>query len=367
MRRRRSRHLDHGPQAAPRATSRGPTRFRYRRRLGGPAPQIGLGYSSGSVDGRMASTNNQTSWVGEGWDYWPGFIERRYKPCVDDMADGNNTVKTGDLCWARQNLTMSLNGRSTELVLDDATDQWRPATDDGSRIQRFTGAVNGDKDGEYWVVTTTDGTQYFFGRHRIAAAQSVWTVPVFGNQPGEPCHAVTFAASSCDQAWRWNLDYVVDPHSNSMSLFYAKEINHYGRNIQTKATPYVRGGYLTRIDYGQRAGGETLSAPARVIFGVAERCIPVAAPAPNPFDCAAAKFTKANAARWPDTPVEQNCNATEACTDRFSPTFWSRKRLTTVATEVLVGNTGSTYRPVDTWSLTHEFLRPERPARRRCG
>jgi len=50
--------------------------------LGGPAPRIELAYSSGSVDGRMASTNNQASWVGEGFEWQLGSIERRYGGCA---------------------------------------------------------------------------------------------------------------------------------------------------------------------------------------------------------------------------------------------------------------------------------------------
>lgn len=39
--------------------------------LGGTKPSISLSYSSQSVDGRTAATNNQASWIGEGWDYTP--------------------------------------------------------------------------------------------------------------------------------------------------------------------------------------------------------------------------------------------------------------------------------------------------------
>ena len=56
---------------------------------------------------------------------------------------------------------------------------------------------------------------------------------MFGNNAGEPCHSATFAASCCDQAWRWNLDYVVDPHGNTMSYWYTQETNHYARNGTT--------------------------------------------------------------------------------------------------------------------------------------
>ena len=63
--------------------------------------------------------------------------------------------------------------------------------------------------------------QFWFGRNRLpgwtanaAETMSTWTAPVYGNNPGEPCHASTYANSSCTQAWRWNLDYSVDPYGN---------------------------------------------------------------------------------------------------------------------------------------------------------
>ena len=55
---------------------------------GGAAPSIALTYNSQTVDGRTASTNNQGSWLGEGFSYEPGYVERQYKPCVDDGHDG---------------------------------------------------------------------------------------------------------------------------------------------------------------------------------------------------------------------------------------------------------------------------------------
>src|SRR5690606_6064366 len=50
---------------------------------GGLEPEVGLNYSSGSVDGRVASTNNQSSWVGDGWDLTSGYVERKYVVCAD--------------------------------------------------------------------------------------------------------------------------------------------------------------------------------------------------------------------------------------------------------------------------------------------
>lgn len=322
---------------------------------GGVTPQISLGYSSASMDGRQVSTNSQTSWVGDGWDYSPGYIERSYQTCSEDQANGNNTTKTADLCWFSNNAVLSLNGQTNVLVKDDSSGAWKLQNNDGSRVQHKTGAANGDNDGEHWIVTSRDGTQYWFGRQRLpgwvtgkAETGSTWTVPVFGNQSGEPCYATTFAASSCSQAWRWNLDYVVDPNSNSMSLFYAQETNYYGKNLSSTGAQYVRGGHLTEIKYGQRAGAEyTNSAPARVRFFTAERCLGTTA------ECDPAQFTTANASRWPDTPVDQNCKSGEACTNRYAPTFWTRKRLTEIRTETL--NAAAAYVAVDSWALTHTF------------
>lgn len=319
------------------------------------APDIALSYSSGSVDGRTASTNNQASWIGEGFDYHPGFIERTYIPCADDGQKDPN--KTGDMCWKRHNATLSLNGMSSELLLDsDGT--WRMRNDDGAKIERLTGTTNGDNDGEYWKVTTTDGTQYFFGRNRLPGwssgkpeTNSAWTMPVFGNDSGEPCHKSSFSDSWCQQAWRWNLDYVVDVQGNVMTLHYTKEKNHYGRNMKADdGTPYDRGGYLRRIEYGLTTDDVFATAPARVNFTVAERCLTT-----DSFDCAPEKREKDNAKHWPDVPLDQDCKADAKCTDKFSPAFFTTKRLEKTTTQI---HDGSSYSTVDSWQFEHAFPAP---------
>ena len=72
-----------------------------------------------------------------------------------------------------------------------------------------------------------------------------------------PATRRTFAASYCQQAYRWNLDYVVDRHGNTMSLFYDTETNNYARNVTaTKVSSYVRAGNLTadRVRPARRRG-----------------------------------------------------------------------------------------------------------------
>ncbi|MFF5638708.1 RHS repeat-associated core domain-containing protein [Streptomyces sp. NPDC012825] len=320
---------------------------------GGLTPKVTLSYNSSSIDGRTASTNNQASWIGEGWEYSPGFIERRYAPCENDKQDGNNTTKTGDLCWKSENATLSLNGSSNELIWDAVKKTWKLESDDGSRIERIYDTEpnnSGDEDFEYWKVTTLDGTQYWFGKNRLPGytsgkteTNSVFSVPVYGNHDGEQGNGSDFASSAEQQGWRWNLDYVVDPHGNAMALYYTKEQGYYAQNSKLDdPKPYIRGGYLNRIDYGLRAGAvyTTANPVGRVTFTTAPRC--------TAADCA---FTEANATNWPDTPVDLNCTSGKQCLEG-SPSFWSQRRLTGITTSSLIG---TAMVDVDSWTLAQSF------------
>jgi RHS repeat-associated protein len=313
--------------------------------VGGPEPELRLRYASSAVDGQIAGSNTQPSWVGEGFDWQSGHIERRYRPCGDDTG-GSSVPKKGDSCWATDNAVLSFGSASSELLKVSA-DVWRLRKDDGTRVERrSTGsaAQNGDNDGEHWVVTTTDGTQYWFGRNRLpgwasgrAETNSVWTVPVYGNHASEPCHSATF----CTQAWRWNLDYVIDPHGNTAAYWYVKETNVYLRAEATRTT-YVRGGYLDHIDYGTRGDSAYGTAPMRVAVEVADRCL---------ADCGTRTATT-----WPDTPFDLECTTSTAKECLIAaPTFWTTRRLATVTTMV---RGATAYRPVESWTLTHTFPAP---------
>ncbi|MBM7773222.1 RHS repeat-associated protein [Actinokineospora baliensis] len=321
----------------------------------GAQPKVELSYNSASVDGRTWATNNQSSWVGQGWDYAPGFVERTYRQCSDDTTLPQ-AQRTGDLCWAGQVVTMNLNGRSTSLVRNDADGTWRSAKDDGTRVELLTGVSNGARNGEHWRITTTDGTQYYFGRNdgpgrtTQDTTNSTWTTRVYGPRSGDPCYnASGFAQSHCAQAWRWNLDYVEDTHGNAALYYYTPETNFYGANNGTTGIAYTRGGTLKRIDYGLRKTSGSVYgavAPAQVVFDIAERCTPSGA-----ITCDPAQFTAANAASWPDTPQDQQCLSGATC-NIHSPTFWSTKRLTTITTTY---DTGSGPVRVESHALTQTF------------
>ncbi|MFJ1672806.1 RHS repeat-associated core domain-containing protein [Streptomyces bottropensis] len=338
----------------------------------GPAPNLSISYNSASVDGRTAGENNQTSVVGEGFSITESYIERKYSSCKDDGQSGK-----GDLCWKYANATLVLNGKAVELV-NTCTDKaacdtaalseasggsWKTKNEDGTRVEHLTGATgNGDNNTEYWKVTDASGIQYFFGKHRMPGwsdkgttdtadddpvTNSVWTVPVFGDDASEPCYKSTgFADSFCNQAWRWNLDYVVDPHNNASTYWYSRETNHYSKNAATtvNGTSYTRGGYLNRIDYGLR-DDLIYSKPAaqQVRFAYAERCL-----------TSCSSLTENTKANWPDVPYDMICAASTKCTTQIGPAFFTRKRLTDITTSVWTG-TSTTRRDVDTWHLEQDF------------
>lgn len=309
----------------------------------GPAPTLALNYSSQTVDGRTAASNNQASQLGEGWDAGNSYIERGYVTCKDDGVAGKY-----DLCWKSDNAQIVLNGQSAELIKrSDGT--WRLSNDDGSRVRRLTSTAvgNQDNDKEYWELTSSDGTKYYFGRTAIpdqtGDPQSVWWVPVNGNNSGEPCYSsgTTYATRFCKQAWRWNLDYIVDPHGNAVSYWYTAEANYYAKNqVASPGTQYIRGGRLTRIDYGLRAGS-TAAAPFQVAFTGSLRCL------------ATTGCDTYSKAKWPDTPYDQICVGTAACTGKFAPTFFTRYRLSKITTKI---RKSAAYSDVESWSFAHEFL-----------
>ncbi|MFE0271759.1 ricin-type beta-trefoil lectin domain protein [Streptomyces sp. NPDC058992] len=362
---------------------------------GGLMPKVALSYNSQTVDGRTSASNNQASWIGDGWDYNAGSITRSYNNCRQDSkrAGANNTDhKTADLCWGSENATLSLGGMTTELVWDKdkgplGTDgkpvgQWFTANGDGSKIERLKdtskdprSGVLKDADGEYWVVTTRDGTRYHFGLNKLPGwsdngtatddpyTDSVLSVPVYGNHSGEPCYAgagtTNWKSSSCLQAWRWNLDYVEDIHGNAMSLFWEREENYYAKNFYFKGpVKYHRGGYLSHIYYGQRKESIfSATAPARVGFTVAERCYPEAG-----LTCSEAEFTDKDPGKyriWYDTPADLNCKAVTSTYTRkcwnAGPTFWTRKRLDKITTSAQRRTDTTARQVVDEYQLKQSF------------
>ncbi|GAB7108578.1 RHS repeat-associated core domain-containing protein [Streptomyces phaeofaciens JCM 4814] len=324
----------------------------------GPGVELAISYDSGSVDGRTSTTNNQGTQVGEGFEITSSYIERKYGSCDDDGQDGKD-----DLCWKYDNASLVLNGKATELVKDDTSGEWRLKNDDASKVTRSTDADNGDDNGEYWTVVTGDGTKFVFGLNKLDGAadgvrtKSVWTVPVFGDDEGEPGHSSgsAFADRSKKQAWRWNLDYVEDTHGNAQSYWYEDETNNYDKlGDDDTGTSYIRGGYLKEIRYGQRADALFSATPAashKVALSYAERCVA------SGTGCDS--LTEDTRDNWPDVPFDRICKDGDKCPYLDSPSFFTRKRLTSVTTYAWDAAAATpAFSPVDTWELKHLYLDP---------
>lgn len=328
--------------------------------LGGQAPKVALAYDSGSVDGETAATNTQASWIGDGWSYDPGFIERSYKPCSKDGITGS-----ADLCWPGGDTTLSfsLNGHSGDIVRDDATGTLKMAGDDGSTITKISNAANDTANHEAFLVTTTDGTKYYFGLGHLpggnntdAATNSVFTEPVYTPNSGDPCYSSSSGQGSwCQLGWRFNLDAIVDPRGNLTQFTYTPETNYYNRGYGQNdgngtLTSYVRGGVLNTISYGWLYTDALAGAKpaAQIVFGSTERCVKDAT------TCQYLNLSSSTSSNWPDVPYDQNCPSSGDCTN-YSPTFWSTKMLSTITTQVLVG---SGYQQVDLYTLNHQFPDP---------
>ncbi|MCB8905999.1 MULTISPECIES: ricin-type beta-trefoil lectin domain protein [unclassified Streptomyces] len=341
--------------------------------LGGTAPEVGLSYDSSSVDGKTSVTNAQASWIGDGWDFNPGYIERVYKPC-----DKAGIPDSGDACWAGFNASLSLGSHSGSLVRDDkagsatattdaATGVWRLKNDDGTRIEFGSGAANGVRDGSYAKVTDSAGTTYYFGVNHLPggdktdpATNSVSSVPVYSPKSGQPCYDSAKGTGSWCQMWqRLSLDHVVDAHGNLTTYKWAPETNWYKRgagqnNGNGTMTEYTRATTLASIAYGQKlseqvAAKGALQPAAKVNFTVTERCTAAGTA------CEPANRTVANKANWPDVPVDNECKSTGTCV-YYAATYFTTKRLTRIATQVRVGNA---WQDVDTYDLVQSFPDPK--------
>ncbi|NED32461.1 RHS repeat-associated core domain-containing protein, partial [Streptomyces sp. SID8499] len=319
---------------------------------GGLTPGLTLSYNSQSVDGLTSSTNNQASVVGDGFSLPESYIERSYQSCHQNPA---GTTKTWDNCWSENNqLTLSLNGTTTRIIKDDTTGTYRAQGDTDEKIQYLTGASNGVQSGEYFRVTTPNGTQYTFGLNHLpgyasgdTATNSVLTEPVYATASGQPCYNASFSSSWCQQGYRWMLDYVKDTHGDVMSYFYSDDTNYYARDLGSTAnTPYTRDARLTKIQYGQRDGSVYSTSPAaQVAFTYNGRCKTAAT------GCAVSSLSSSTTANWPDVPYDLNCANGASCTSQ-SPSFWSEYELTGVQTQAL---TGTAEKNVDSWAFTYAF------------
>jgi len=367
--------------------------------IGGNAPSVAFSYDSQSADGETSARNSQSSWLGDGWDYTPGFIERSYRSCGSLLdSSGNHVLKdSGDECWGGDNATLSFGSLSGTLVpttMDTSVPgivaQWKMQSDDGTIVQELSGADNGLYQGIYYRVLTTDGSIAYFGADHApsstaenatpqsgtptdASTNSAWGVPVLHPVAGDPCYSSskgTASKCSMNEGWRWNLDFTVSPTGFIQRYDYSTETNYYdlgggqvaASNGSGTLTPYTRGGTLTQISYGYRLMDEMAgdTPAAAVVFSSAQRC-----ETSDSFTCTQ-PISTSNATNWPDVPYDLNCPSSDSTTlppgsttvpanvcVTSAPTFWSTTRLDHVTTKVYVAGTGLT--AVDTYQLDQVY------------
>ncbi|MFG2880725.1 polymorphic toxin-type HINT domain-containing protein [Streptomyces sp. NPDC048297] len=317
----------------------------------GSSPSLSLSYNSQSVDAMTSAQNTQANWAGLGWELGGiGFIERRYRGCQDD---GTGTGWVGDLCWASPNYdkehdgavyVINFNGVSSTLVQDNnGTGSYHVQDDPGWRVQHLSGGHGSDD--EYWVVSTQDGARYYFGWGRSertgAATDSVLTVPVFGNNPGEPGYDNGVGVST--QAYRWGLDRVVDAHEVETAYFYETERNHY-RSVLLgdQARVYDSAAYPVRIEYGWASQIPGAQLPAKVDLSYVGRCVErMREKNPLKDEPAACPPISSTPDSYPDVPTDLMCDGTAAddgCRtitgETYSPTFFATQMLWDIKTYV---------------------------------
>ncbi|WP_152990326.1 DNRLRE domain-containing protein [Sphaerimonospora mesophila] len=321
----------------------------------GSAPTLALEYSSSSVDSLTSYTNNQAPLVGMGWELNAGFIERQFQPCGlwEDRLQGHLCWESPDSDPESSALTLSVGGRSSKIVKDDLSGEYKTVDDFGWKIDYV---ASGSQSGQpYWQVTTQDGTVYRFGYHR----NSSWQVPVLGDNEDEPCHAAFLGSGTsypttsafCDATWRWQLDREVDPRGNVIDYTWARETNFYCRAggyecgwLPEYALDYDRGGYLTEIGYGHNLNVAGSTPTARITFTVADRGTP-----------------PPGIGNWSDdTPTDLLCLSSGSDCDNGTPTFFTSKRLDAITSQSW-NAASSDWEDVTRLDLTYRWIETDCP------
>ncbi|MEW9533594.1 RHS repeat-associated core domain-containing protein [Microbispora sp. NPDC049125] len=322
---------------------------------GGSAPALALRYSSSSVDSLTSYTNNQAPLAGLGWDLNAGFIERQFESCG---LPGNRLE--GHLCWhspdedpASSVLTLSVGGRSSQIVREASSGTYKTVEDFGWKIAYLTSG--GESGQPYWQVTTQDGTIYRFGYHR----DSSWQVPVLGDNANEPCHAAFVASGTsypktpafCSAPWRWQLDREIDPKGNVIDYTYGRETNTYCRAGGTTCTwlpdytlAYDRGGYLSEVTYGHNVNVAGSTPTGKIAFNAVDRGTP-----------------PAGVTDWEDdTPTDLWCADSANCGHNGTPTFFTSKRLDSITSQSW-NTSSSQWEDVTRLNLTYKWIDTDCP------
>lgn len=292
----------------------------------GPSPQVGLSYSSQAVDGMSTFTNTQGGPVGVGWALT--------NPSITRIApQGCSSTSYGESCYFEE-YNLSMNGTASPLVETNASNpnavEFRLQNEAFWKIVRHYDSAldNGDDQGEWWKVTTPDGTVFEFGR----TADSTDYAPMYYQDANHPSSCSLWAAQwTCQKAYQWNVSSVVDLDGNGISYRYAQEFNQYrgrGGGSSQAYWYYVRASRVEEISYTEHS---SMASPnARVRFNWEWRC-------QNSAQFVGCEGGPNNPGAFPDTPLDLDCvdRGFSACaSSNDSQTYWSSVRLGAIATQV---------------------------------
>ena len=324
-------------------------------------PSFGLSYSSQSVDGQTATSNAQSSWIGDGWNAPDSFIEQTFGTCSDNPENVTPTPTNSDECYDGPILTISLNGSSTSLVCNAAETACTEQSDDGDVVTHVTDSGNGSKtyNTDYWEITERDGTTYYFGLNQLPGyasgdhtTNSVDYEPVYSSASGDPCYnSAGLQQSVCTMAYRWHLDYVTNTTGQAEAYYYTQASNEYGEFSGATDVSYIRDSYLSEIDYGFAAGGAYGTVPDKIVLtpGGTDRCVQTSCTA-----LASSSMTATLAGTDdPDVPFDLLCGgpyAETTCTS-YAPSFFSTVMLGSIETSQY-STAASAYEPVDLYTLS---------------
>jgi len=148
----------------------------------GLAPNLPISYNSHSARGKAG-------WVGAGWDIPLSYIQRDIEYTRKDTSDDS--------------FDLFQEGAKHDLVYVPSEDRYHTKIEAYIKVEKKTGASN--EKGEYWVVSTKNGTEYRFGFN------------------GDSENMVRASDTSFEQyVWRWSLDRIKDSNGNCIYFTYTE-------------------------------------------------------------------------------------------------------------------------------------------------
>jgi len=148
----------------------------------GFAPKLSLRYNSHSAKGKAG-------WVGFGWEIPANYIQRDINYTRKDTSDDK--------------FELYLDGAKHDLVYVAADGRYHTKNESYLKIEQITSTAAPNTGKRYWVVTSTDGTQYRFGYN-----------PDSENMVNKSDSTMTA------YVWRWSLDQITDTNGNHIYYTY---------------------------------------------------------------------------------------------------------------------------------------------------